>query len=103
MPKFVSTPCTDEDGHVLVEQPKDPRDSTNTNLGELQPHDPIQHSSDGQQGIVTPDSEDEEQHRVIDDEADFDSLVTDLNDQFDITEENDSGLKVNRMVDHRYL
>ena len=46
----------------------------------------IQHSSDEQQGIVTPDSRDEEQHRVIDNEADFDSLVTDLNNQFDIAE-----------------
>ena len=42
--KFVSTSCTDEDGHVLVEQPKDPRDFTNTNLEKLQSHDPIQHS-----------------------------------------------------------
>ena len=30
-------------------------------------------------------------------------LVTDLNNQFDIAEENDSSLKFDRIVDHRYL
>ena len=37
------------------------------------------------------------------DQADDDSLVTDLNTQLDLAEEDDSDSKVDRIISHRYL
>ena len=40
---------------------------------------------------------------IKDGEADFETLVLDLNNQFDTIEENDSSLNVDRIISHRYL
>ena len=61
---------------------------------------PVHGTCSEQQRIVTPDSEDEACMGVNVNEADDNSLVTYLNTQLDLAEEDDSDPKVNRIVSH---
>ncbi len=83
---------------MLMEDAEDPSHPIDTLPGEQPNHDSVQDSSEGQQGLGLPDSDDEEQQRIIDEDADYDSLVTNLNNEFDIVEENDSALAVDRII-----
>ena len=103
LPKFTSTPETDEDGHVKVDS-QFMENTASTISGEPSPDSPINITpSDRQRSVITPDSEDEGCLDIRDGEADFETLVTDLNNQFDTIEENDSSLNVDRIISHRYL
>ena len=103
LPKFVSSASTGMDIASDIDSNPIEENQMLPELGEPLTNTPVIGTSSERQRIVTPDSEDEECMGVDVNEADNDSLITDLNTQLDLAEEDDTDPKVDSIISHRYL